>query len=157
MASFLNPSPSKRSGTKFQLDCSTKSKVIKERMMISSKFLPCQWEKRSKKGLGSSICISRTAGSFTWNLILKFLIWIQGCIPKISRIWEDGWHDLFDFMWNDRYEDFNDVVHFFCFDHKYPSRVNLVQKFKVVCSKSNLIQRLIRICRIQWWCQFYLS
>ena len=42
------------------------------------------------------------------------------------------------------------------FDHKYPSRVNLVQIFKIVCSKWNLIQRLTWICKIQWWCLFYL-
>ena len=45
---------------------------------------------------------------------------------------------------------------FFIFDHKYRSWANLVQKFKIVCSKWNLIQRLIRICKIQWWCLFYL-
>ena len=45
---------------------------------------------------------------------------------------------------------------FSVFDHKYLSWANLVQKFKIVCSKWNLIQRLIRICKIQWWCLFYL-
>ena len=45
---------------------------------------------------------------------------------------------------------------FSVFDHKYLSWTNLVQKFKIVCSKWNLIQRLIRICKIQWWCLFYL-
>ena len=36
----------------------------------------------------------------------------------------------------------------FCvIEHKYPSWANLVQKFKLVCSKSNLIQRLIRISK----------
>ena len=42
------------------------------------------------------------------------------------------------------------------FDHKYPFRLNLVQIFKIVCSKWNLIQRLIWICKIQWWCLFYV-
>ena len=43
---------------------------------------------------------------------------------------------------------------FSVFDHKYLSWTNLVQKFKVFCSK--LIQRLIRIGKIQWWRLFYL-
>ena len=33
---------------------------------------------------------------------------------------------------------------------------NLVQKSKIVCWKLNLIQRLIRIFKIQWWSLFYL-
>ena len=45
---------------------------------------------------------------------------------------------------------------FSVFDHKYPSWENLVQKFTIVCSKWNLIQKLIRICKIQWWYLFYL-
>ena len=45
---------------------------------------------------------------------------------------------------------------FSVFDHKYLSWTNLVQKFKIVCSKWNLIQRVIRMCKIQWWCLFYL-
>ena len=42
------------------------------------------------------------------------------------------------------------------FDYKYPSWANLVHIFKIVCSKWNLIQRLIWICKIQWWCLFYV-
>ena len=44
---------------------------------------------------------------------------------------------------------------FSVFDHKYLSWANLVQKFKIVCAKWNLIERLIGICKIQWWCLFY--
>ena len=56
--------------------------------------------------------------------------------------------------WNMR----NSMMIFFfsVFDHKYPSWVNLFQKFKIACSKWNLIQSLIQICKIQWWCPFYL-
>ena len=32
----------------------------------------------------------------------------------------------------------------------------MVQKPKFFCSKWSLIQRLIWICRIKWWCSFYL-
>ena len=41
------------------------------------------------------------------------------------------------------------VFTFSVFYRKYPSWANLVQKIKIVCSKWNMIQRLIQICRIQ--------
>ena len=41
-------------------------------------------------------------------------------------------------------------------DQKYLFWANLVQQFKIVCSEWSLIQRLIRICKVQWWCLFYL-
>ena len=44
----------------------------------------------------------------------------------------------------------------FAFDHTYLPLTNLVQKFKIVCSKWNLIKRLIQICKIQWFYLFYL-
>ena len=46
------------------------------------------------------------------------------------------------------------MLNFPVFDHTYLSWANLVLKFKIVCSKWNLIQRLIRICKIPWWCLF---
>ena len=45
---------------------------------------------------------------------------------------------------------------FSVFDQPYLSWANSVQKFKIVCSKWDLIKRLIQICRIQWGCLFYL-
>ena len=39
---------------------------------------------------------------------------------------------------------------FSVFDQPYLSWANSVQKFKIVCSKWDLIKRLIQICRIQW-------
>ena len=45
---------------------------------------------------------------------------------------------------------------FSVFDHKYLTWANLVQNIKFVCSKWNLIQRLIPMCKIQWWCVFCL-
>ena len=44
---------------------------------------------------------------------------------------------------------------FSVFDHKYISWANLVQNFKIF-SKWNLIQRLIRVCKIKWRCLFYV-
>ena len=40
---------------------------------------------------------------------------------------------------------------FFVFDRKYPFSVNLVQKIRIVSLTRNLILRLIRVYRIQWW------
>ena len=48
------------------------------------------------------------------------------------------------------------MFNFSVFDHKYLSWANLVQKFKIVFSNWNLVQRLIRKCKIQWWCLFFL-
>ena len=42
------------------------------------------------------------------------------------------------------------MFNFSVFDHRYLSWANLIEKFKIVCSKSNLIQRLIQICKILW-------
>ena len=44
---------------------------------------------------------------------------------------------------------------FFVFDWKYPFWANLVQKIKIISLSWNLVPRLIRICRIQWWCSFF--
>ena len=44
---------------------------------------------------------------------------------------------------------------FSVFDRKHPFWANLVQKFKVVCLKWNLVPRPIRICRIQWGCSTF--
>ena len=41
---------------------------------------------------------------------------------------------------------------FFVFNRKYPVWDNLFQKIKIVNLRWNLIPRLIRICRIQWYC-----
>ena len=41
-------------------------------------------------------------------------------------------------------------------DRKYPFWVNLIPKLKFVCLKWNLLPRLSRIYRIQWWCSLFL-
>ena len=45
---------------------------------------------------------------------------------------------------------------FFVFNRKYPFWANFVQKIKIVSLRWNLIPRLIRICRIQWWCSRFM-
>ena len=44
---------------------------------------------------------------------------------------------------------------FFIFGWKYPVWDNLVQKFKIVSLRWNLIPKLIQICRIQWYCSVF--
>ena len=40
-------------------------------------------------------------------------------------------------------------------DWKYPFCANLVQKIEIISLSSSLVPRLIRICRIQWWCSLF--
>ena len=42
------------------------------------------------------------------------------------------------------------------FNWKYLFWVNLVQKFKIISLSWNFVPRLIRICRILWWCSHFL-
>ena len=62
--------------------------------------------------------------------------------------------NLFGQIWSKKfgtktfeYAEFNDDVHFFAFDHKYLSWANLLQKFKIVCSEWNLIQRVFEYAK----------
>ena len=48
------------------------------------------------------------------------------------------------------------MFNFSVFDWKYPFWTNLVQKVKIISWSWNLVPRLIRICRIQWWCWIFL-
>ena len=53
--------------------------------------------------------------------------------------------------WNSRM-----MFTFSVFDHRYLSWANLVRKFKIVCSKLNLIQRLIRIVVIFYSVAYFI-
>ena len=44
---------------------------------------------------------------------------------------------------------------FAVFNWKYRFWANLIQKIKIVSLTLNLVPRLIRICRIQWWCSLF--
>ena len=48
------------------------------------------------------------------------------------------------------------LILFFIFVFKYLFWENLLHKTKIVSLRWNLIPRLTRICRIQWWCFFFL-
>ena len=52
----------------------------------------------------------------------------------------------------------NSIVVFNCsvLDRKHTFRENLVKKIKIVILSRNLVPRLIRIFRIQWWCSLFL-
>ena len=68
---------------------------------------------------------------------------------KLS-LWAEIWYlHLFE------HAEFNGDVHFFVFDRKYPFLANLVQKVKIISWSSNLVARLIQICRIQWCCSLF--
>ena len=45
---------------------------------------------------------------------------------------------------------------FSVFDQKYPFWADLVQKVKIISWSWNSVPRLIRMCRIHWWCSLFL-
>ena len=48
------------------------------------------------------------------------------------------------------------VYTFSVLNQKNPFWANVVQKIKIASLSWNLVPRLIRICRIQWWCSLFL-
>ena len=49
------------------------------------------------------------------------------------------------------------ITIFTIFNQKYPFWVNLVQNIKTVIFWWNLVAKLIRLCKIQWWCSLFQS
>ena len=47
------------------------------------------------------------------------------------------------------------VFNFSVLEWKHPFWANLVEKIKIVSLSWNLVPRLVRICRIQWWSSFF--
>ena len=47
-------------------------------------------------------------------------------------------------------------IFFIFLDRKYTFWVNLVQKIKIVSLSWNLLPKLFRICKIQWWWSLFL-
>ena len=47
------------------------------------------------------------------------------------------------------------LLTFFVFDWKYSFWANLVQKVKIISFIWNLVPKLVRVCRIQWWCSLF--
>ena len=107
--------------------------------------------------------------SLSWNLVSRLI--------RICRI--QWWCSLFLFMtgntlsgekktklaswsWNlvtRSNSNMHDSVVQFTFSvfaRKYPFSANFVWKIKIVILSWNLVPRLIRICRIQLWCSFFL-
>ena len=83
----------------------------------------------------------------------KYPSW-ENLIQKSKIVQSEIWHkDYFE------YAESNCGVHFICFRLEipflgYPFWSNLVQKFKIDSLSWKLIQKLIRIWRIQWECLF---
>ena len=53
--------------------------------------------------------------------------------------------------------EFSSDINFLFFGRKYPFGANLVQQIKIFSLNWNLVSRLIRIFRIQWWCSLSWS
>ena len=72
--------------------------------------------------------------SLSWNPVQVLI--------RIFRIWWLFTIFLFLFLF----------FFFFFWDRTYPFLVNMVKKIKIASFSWNLVLRLTRICRIQWWC-----
>ena len=97
--------------------------------------------------------------SLSWNLVL-ILIRICRIHWSCSVFYVLTGNTLFGQIWSEKskfeYTEFNGGVHFFCLDWKQPFWANVVQKIKIVSLSRNLVPKLIRICRIQWWYSLFL-
>ena len=74
-----------------------------------------------------------------WSKKSKLLVW--------AEIW---------YLEKFQYAEFSGDVVIFCFRRKYPFWINLIQNFKTVWLKWNLVTVLIPTCRNQWWCSLSL-
>ena len=109
--------------------------------------------------------------SLYWNLVFR-----------LTRIWRiQWWCSFFVYFWlevffrENMFQEFKNIcwswnfetetnsniwklmaVFFSFLDRKYPFLVNLVQKFKFVALTWNLVLRLLRICKILWWCSLFV-
>ena len=87
--------------------------------------------------------------------ILKIvnLSWNLG--PRLIQICRNQWWcSLFLFYCFNIVSNDHGRIHscdFFVSDQKYPFWANLLQNIRIVSLGCNLVLRLIRICRIQWW------
>ena len=59
--------------------------------------------------------------------------------------------------WLLEYSEFNGNNHFYHFQSEIPFLRNLVQNIKTVIFWWNLVAKLIRLCKIQWWCSLFQS
>ena len=57
---------------------------------------------------------------------------------------------------NSSFQNSAGVFSFSVLDWKHSFWANLVQIVKIISLSLNLVPRLIRICRIQWWCSLFL-
>ena len=81
-----------------------------------------------------------------WNSDLK---------PRLIRICRIRWQSSF-FSSLDRNSRVGIKVREKYLNRHHPLWANLLQNIKIVCLSWNLVSRLVGICRIQWWCSFYV-
>ena len=97
-------------------------------------FEGCSWFKFNNLGLALGMALK-----FYTNVTKDLTVWkFRGLIPTFVEV---AWEKLVGGVF---------------LDQKNPSWANFVQKSKTVCSKRSLIQKVIRIQIIQWYCPFYL-
>ena len=108
--------------------------------------------------------------SLRWNLIPRLIriCRVQWCSSLFSfltgntlfgQIWSKNQTYYFKLKFggqpNSSLEKLMMLFTFFVFDWKYPFGANLVQKIKIFSLRWNLILRIIRICKTQWWCSLF--
>ena len=109
--------------------------------------------------------------SWSWNLVARLIriciiewccslfgFWVE--IPFLGKFGpkNQNCHFKLKFGTNTNSNIQNSMLMFIflVFDWKYRFWANLVQKIKIVILSWNLVATLIRACRIQWWCSFFL-
>ena len=109
--------------------------------------------------------------SWSWNLVARliricriqwccslFCFWVE--IPFLGKFGPKNQNCHFKLKigtyTNSNMQNSMILFTFFVLERKYPFWANLFQKIKIVTLSWNLAPTLIRICRIQWWCLFFL-
>ena len=90
--------------------------------------------------------------SLSWNLVPTLI--------RTCRI--EWWCSLFLFLIENKYfgqiwlQNSMVIFPFSFFGWKFSFWANLVQNVRIISWSWNLVSMLIRICRVQWWCPFFL-
>ena len=94
------------------------------------------------------------------NSMAVFLASVLGWKYLFGQVWSKKWKlSVSGEIWYIvylKYEELNGYVHSFHFLTILRFMANLFQKIKIVCWNWNLEPWLIWICKIQWWCSFFI-
>ena len=89
---------------------------------------------------------------FTFSVFNCKYLFLANLVQKNENLWIEAKIYYLDYF---EYAKFNGGVHFFWFIPETPFWANLVQQIKIVSLSWNLVPRLFRIWRTQWWFDFF--